>query len=282
LDRIRSIMGLSNEVSASELLQAQAQIWYYACNYVNSMSLKSAIQLGIPDTIHNHGQPMTLSKLVGALHLHPSKSHGIYCLMRLLVHSGFFAQQKVAEIDEQEGYILTPASRLLLKDEPFRAAPLAVLLLEPSFITPWNCMTTWFQSNDPTPFEMANGRTFWDHLAHEPTFKNAFYEAMHTDSKLIASVLIEEFKWAFEGLKSLVDVGGGSGTMAISIADAFPDIKCTVLDLPHVVANLERTKNLDFVEGDMFEAIPPGNAILLKVHIYNTELASNFLFIFNF
>ncbi|XP_059450465.1 trans-resveratrol di-O-methyltransferase-like [Corylus avellana] len=257
-------MGLSNEVSASKLLEAQAQIWNYACNYINSMSLKCAIQLGIPDTIHNHGQPMTLSNLVTALHIHPSKSHSIYRLMRILVHSGLFSQQKVGENDEQEGYSLTLASRLLLKDEPLRAAPLSLLVLEPSLITPWSCITSWFQNNDPTPFETEHGRSIWDFVAHEPTFNNIFFEAMHTDSKLIGRVLIEECKWVFEGLKSLVDVGGGSGTMAIAIADAFPNIKCTVFDLPHVVASFQGTNNLDFIEGDMFEAIPPANAILLK------------------
>lgn len=261
-------MGLSNEVSASKLLEAQAQIWNYACNYINSMSLKCAIQLGIPDTIHNHGQPMTLSNLVTALHIHPSKSHSIYRLMRILVHSGLFSRQKVCENDEQEGYSLTLASRLLLKDEPLRAAPLCLLVLEPSLITPWSCITSWFQNNDPTPFETEHGRSIWDFVAHEPTFNNIFFEAMHTDSKLIGRVLIEECKWVFEGLKSLVDVGGGSGTMAIAIADAFPNIKCTVFDLPHVVASFQGTNNLDFIEGDMFEAIPPANAILLKVNIF--------------
>ncbi|PHU14547.1 hypothetical protein BC332_15752 [Capsicum chinense] len=41
-------------------------------------------------------------------------------------------------------------------------------------------------------------------------------------------------------------------------------MKCTVLDLPHVVANMPQTENLSFVEGDIFHSIPHVDAILLK------------------
>ena len=37
-------------------------------------------------------------------------------------------------------------------------------------------------------------------------------------------------------LWEMVDVSGGVGGAAATIAAAFPSLKCTVLDLPHVVA----------------------------------------------
>ncbi|RVW46714.1 Trans-resveratrol di-O-methyltransferase [Vitis vinifera] len=78
------------------------------------------------------------------------------------------------------------------------------------------------------------------------------------------SVLVKECKGAFEGLNSFVDVGGGTGTVAKTIVEAFPHLHGTVLDLPHVVADLQGSKNLTYLPGDMFEAIPPADAILLK------------------
>ena len=62
----------------------------------------------------------------------------------------------------------------------------------------------------------------------------------------------------------------------MAIADAFPHIKCTVLDLPHVIDNLKGTNNLDFVEGDMFEKIPPANATLLKVQVHTIQSERSF------
>lgn len=88
---------------------------------------------------------------------------------------------------------------------------------------------------------------------------------MFLQKRLVTEVLIKECKGVFEGLTSLVDVGGGTGTVSRAIAKTFPQLKCTVFDLPNVVAGLEGTENLKFVGGDMFKSIPPTNAILLKV-----------------
>ncbi|KAM3361998.1 hypothetical protein P3S68_016852 [Capsicum galapagoense] len=46
-------------------------------------------------------------------------------------------------------------------------------------------------------------------------------------------------------------------------------MKCTVLDLPHVVANMPQTENLNFVGGDMFQSIPHADPILLKLVMHN-------------
>jgi len=53
----------------------------------------------------------------------------------------------------------------------------------------------------------------------------------------------------------------------MAIAAAFPCLKCTVLDLPHVVAKAPSSSigNVQFVGGDMFESIPPANVVFLKV-----------------
>ncbi|MCD7471930.1 hypothetical protein HAX54_012726 [Datura stramonium] len=56
---------------------------------------------------------------------------------------------------------------------------------------------------------------------------------MTSDSRLVASVVIEHCKGVFEGLKSLVDIGGGTGSVAIVIANALPEINCIVFDLLH-------------------------------------------------
>ncbi|XP_052290826.1 probable O-methyltransferase 3 [Citrus sinensis] len=257
-----------NAASSSELLKAQAQVWNCTFNNVNSMSLKCAVELGIADIIHSHGQPTTLSQIASALNIKPNKVECIQSVMRILVHSGFFAQQKDDE------YFLTPASRLLLKDTPLKAAPFVDLVADPLYTTAFHCLGTWLQNDDPSLFETAHGKKVWDRVADEPKFKSLFYDLMITDSELIAGIVIKDCKEVFEGLKSLIDVAGGTGTLARAIATAFPDIKCTVFDLPHVVDNLQGTNdNLDFVGGNMFEAIPQANAVLLKwiLHNWNDE-----------
>ncbi|KAJ9170891.1 hypothetical protein P3X46_018954 [Hevea brasiliensis] len=184
--------------------------------------------------------------------------------MRLLVHSGFFALQKVAYNHCHEGYFLTPASRLLLKDNPFGSSPFIALVLDPILTEPYNSMSTWFQNDDPSAFVTAFGETLWDKSSRESVFNRLLNASMGGDSSLIGKAVIIKCKEVFEGLNSLVDVAGGTGNTAKAIADAFPDLKCTVFDQPHVVADLQGRKNLNFLGGDMFKAVHPADAILLK------------------
>ncbi|KAJ6693539.1 hypothetical protein OIU85_004322 [Salix viminalis] len=215
-------MELINEESASELLQAQTHVWNHIFNFMNSMTLKCAVQLGIPDVIHKHGKPMTLSELVSSLPIHPSKTQYVHRLMRILVHS-----------------VLTE---------------------------PHDCLSTWLQNDELTAFGVAHGRTIWEYAGQDPRLGNLFDEAMPSDNILTSKLVVSKCKGIFEGVNSLVDVGGGSGAMAKGIAEAFPHVDCTVFDLPRVVSDLQGSKNFKYVGGDMFEGVPPADVILLKVN----------------
>ncbi|XP_006346269.1 trans-resveratrol di-O-methyltransferase-like [Solanum tuberosum] len=251
-----------------QVLAAQAHIWNHIFNYINSMSLKCAIQLEIPDIIHSHGRPMNLSDLAEALPINnnhdKAKTHDcVYRLMRILVHAGFFIQEA------EEGYLLTPTSRLLLKDEPMSMIPFLNFQLDPNLMDPWHSLSKWFNNvsddSNTTPYATAHGMPFFKYAENEPRLNHLFNEAMASDTRLVMTVLIQNGKGLiFEGLKSLVDVGGGTGTIAKAIADTFPQINCTVFELPHVIEGLKGSKNLSFVGGDMFNSIPSANAILLK------------------
>ncbi|KAL3645434.1 hypothetical protein CASFOL_010614 [Castilleja foliolosa] len=267
-------MALPNGVnSTQELLDAQCHVWNHIFNFINSMSLKCAVQLGIPDIICKHAKPITLPELMDALPFinKANKSFCVERLMRLLVHSKFFTKVKIS--DDKEGYFLTPASILLVRDEPMSMAPFLLYALDPVITNPWHHLSEWFKTNDLTPFETAHGRTFWELAGQDPRLNKMFNEAMACDTQLTTSVIVGECQHVFEGLESMVDIAGGTGTMAKAIVDAFPGMKCSVLELKHVVAGLEGTENLRFVEGDMFEYIPRADAVFMKwvLHDWNDE-----------
>ncbi|XP_057726083.1 trans-resveratrol di-O-methyltransferase-like [Arachis stenosperma] len=265
-----------------KLLKAQSHIWNHTLNFINSMSLKCVVELGIPDAIHKYGKPMPLAQLICSLQIHPSKTSFVHRLMRILVHSNFFTTKNVTnnDLEVEVGYVLTDSSMLLLKDSPLSLIPHLFMILDPNFIKPWHQMSTWFKNDDPTSFETEYGITFWDYARQAPKFNELFNDAMASDARLVSKFLLDDkCKGVFEGLESLVDVGGGTGTVAKAIAKAFPRLECIVLDLPHVVADLEGSENLKYVGGNMFEAIPPSNAILLKwiLHNWNDEECSKIL-----
>ncbi|ESW14070.1 hypothetical protein PHAVU_008G250600 [Phaseolus vulgaris] len=261
------------EDQSAKLLRAQTHVWNHILSFINSMSLKCIVDLGIPDIIHNHGQPMSLSNLISSLPIHSSKTHFIHRLMRIMVQSGFFSQHNPTENELEVKYALTDSSLLLLKSHAMSMTPYLQAKLDPAFTNPWNQFSNWFKNDSPTTFEMAHGKPFWEYAGSDPRFNILFNDAMASDAQLVTSVVIEKCKGVFMGLESLVDVGGGTGTMGKAISKSFPQLECTVFDLPHVVSGLQGSENLKYVGGDMFEAIPPADAILLKwiLHDWSDE-----------
>ncbi|XP_072148033.1 acetylserotonin O-methyltransferase 3-like [Setaria viridis] len=88
---------------------------------------------------------------------------------------------------------------------------------------------------------------------------------MRSDSRFVSEILVRECGEVFAGVASLVDAGGGDGTTAMAIARAFPHVRCSVLELPHVVdAAAAAGSTVEFVAGDMLEFIPPAELVLKK------------------
>lgn len=190
---------------------------------------------------------------------------------------GFFPTTKANTNEgDQEGCVLTPSSRLLLKSEITNLSPLVRAIVDPVLVIPWQVLGDWFQGNETTAFETAHGDGLSEFCGKNPKFNHTFHEAMASDSKMM-NFVVGECKAVFEGLSSLVDVGGGTGLNAWIIFDAYPHIECTVFDLPHVVANLPESKNLSYVGGNMFESIPSVDAILFKVGQYFSFSAPVFI-----
>ena len=125
----------------------------------------------------------------------------IHLTCSILVHSGFLAAQRVQQGEEEEGYVLTDASRLLLMHDSLSIRPLLLATLDPILTKPWHYVSAWFQNDDPTPFQTAHELPFWDYAAHEPQLNNFFNEAMASDARLVTSVLLKEGKGVFEGVE---------------------------------------------------------------------------------
>jgi SAM-dependent methyltransferase len=72
------------------------------------------------------------------------------------------------------------------------------------------------------------------HLGADPDQTRAFVLAMHDRAVGIARGVVPFLD--LSGCRSLLDVGGGPGTYAALLAEAYPELAVTVLDLPGVCA----------------------------------------------
>ncbi|KAK1283007.1 Trans-resveratrol di-O-methyltransferase [Acorus calamus] len=253
---------------SKEELEIHGRATKYLCSHFGPMSLKCATELGIPAIIvgSDHGKPVTLSDLISKLPIHPTKSDHLRRLMHMLVHSGFFTVQR--HDNGEEAYLPTAFLRYFVSDNGKR-----FILLDPLILTTLTHLSKWFQGDEPTPFHTVYGESMWDLMARHPGLQSQFNEDMARDTRLIMRLIVAECRGVFEGVNTLVDVGGGTGTSARTISDAFPHIRCTVLDQPHVVAVAPDDARVKYVGGDMFEHIPSADVIFLKwiLHDWNDD-----------
>jgi hypothetical protein len=262
------------------ILDAQLQLWHHTFGYVKSMALKAALDLGIPDAIHQHGGSATLPQIVTKVKLHPSKIPCLRRLMRVLTLTGVFGvvHQHSTTTDDDGGelvYELMSASRLLVGSAP-NVSPFLNMVLGTVFVSSFLDLGEWFQHElpDPSPFKLTHGRHVWDLARHDASFAKLCDNGMVADSEFIMDVMVKECGDVFQGISgSLVDVAGGLGGATQAIAKAFPDIECSVLDLPNVVAAAPTNADVKYVAGDMFESVPSANVVFLKVkdQIFKTK-----------
>lgn len=249
-------------ITINESKNFQALIGHETQTVIGTMALKCAVDLRIPDHIHAYGTHMPLHDLARAISIPPSKDPMLRRLMRVLVKKGYF------EEPEEATYCLTPISHTLLWDGSTSLASSVRLLCE-TMVRPMHFFSDWFKVEGSSPFEMANGgKTLWEIVSEKPELNCLFNEAMANRCTQMVKSAVQQYPELFHGVKTLVDVGGGNGTTARIIAEAFPELRCTVFDLPHVIATLPESKLFGKVAGDMFEAIPPADVVVLQVCRY--------------
>ncbi|KAC4319862.1 hypothetical protein FH972_027217 [Carpinus fangiana] len=120
-------------------------------------------------------------------------------------------------------------------------------------------------------FEKAHGMPFFEYTnVVDLTLGEGFDEAMGQQSILVMKQILKKYK-GFEGLSSLVDVGGGVGSTLNMIVSDYPSIKGINFDLPGALRNARSYKGIEHVGGNMFEEVPKGDAIMLKQILHNWE-----------
>nr|TKV94009.1 hypothetical protein SEVIR_9G267900v2 [Setaria viridis] len=291
-----STMALSED--SHDLLQAQVELWNQTYSFMKSVALAVALDLRVADAIHHHGGAATLSQILPEIGISQCKLPGLRRLMRVLTLAGTFTiqppdQASPSDDGHEPVYKLTTASRLLLtsnndngggEGSTVTLSPVLNHVLNPFRDSVLSMgLTAWFrhdgEQHGPCPFALMHGETLWEVSGRDDALNASVNDAMAADSRILMRVVLKECGEVFGGIDSLVDVAGGIGGAATVIASAFPSLKCSVLDLPHVVAKAPSGSNVQFVAGDMFQRIPPANAVFLKwiLHDWGDDECINIL-----
>lgn len=106
------------------------------------------------------------------------------------------------------------------------------------------------------------------HLGEDENRTRTFVLSMHQRAMGIGRAVVSLLD--LKGSKQLLDIGGGPGTYSVLLAQAYPDLTCTVIDLPGIVkiaeeliAQQEMTARVKTQAGDYHSAqFPEGNDVV--------------------
>uniref|UniRef100_A0A0D9XI04 O-methyltransferase domain-containing protein n=1 Tax=Leersia perrieri TaxID=77586 RepID=A0A0D9XI04_9ORYZ len=254
------------ELTPQELLAALGVFHHHVLGYVKSMALKCAVDLGVPNAIHRRGGAATLADIAADTAVHPAKVADLRRVMELLSTTGICTRSVNGGDDGAIVYGLTTAGRFVVGDR--NMSPLVKFVVSPLVVSCFFSLPDWLKTEPSaagSPFEVAHGCSQWEMASKDAAFNDVINESMVADSQTFLEVVVATVGHVFTGVSSLVDVGGGHGATTKIIAREFPEIKCSVLDLPHVVAQAPAGDgNVQFIAGDMFESVPPADAVVLK------------------
>ncbi|MGA8438089.1 MAG: class I SAM-dependent methyltransferase [Candidatus Sulfotelmatobacter sp.] len=103
----------------------------------------------------------------------------------------------------------------------------------------------------------------FDHFFRSPEAKQTFLHGMHGLGVLSSPRVIEAV--ALSQFRQMVDLGGGTGHLAIAACERYPDIRAMVFDLPQVVetaktyiAQSSAASRIGVIAGDFFNDDLPG------------------------
>ncbi|KAM1031364.1 hypothetical protein ACFX2C_035164 [Malus domestica] len=245
---------------------AKVDVWKYVFGFVEIAVVKCAIELGIAEAIESHGSPMTLLELSSALSCDPSH---LYRVMRVLVHLKIFKEITTNQLGSK-GYAQTPLSHRLLKSGENSMVALILLESSPVMLAPWHGLSARIRGNISNQlFEEVHGEDLWSFGAANPDHSKLFNDAMTCDVKAAVPAVIKSCIEVFKGLETIVDVGGGNGTMLRLLVEGCPWIRGINFDLPHVVSAAQDCDRVDNVGGDMFDRVPKADAVIIKGVLHN-------------
>lgn len=86
-----------------------------------------------------------------------------------------------------------------------------------------------------TPFERAHGLPIFEYMGTNSRLSALFDKAMAKQSMIVVNKLLDHSE-VFDGVRVLVDVGGGDGSTLGMITSRYKHIKGINFDLPHVIS----------------------------------------------
>lgn len=222
-----------------------------------SAAVSAAATLGVFDALLE--EPRTASAL----------ARGLGCdeamLGRLL---GVLRAERLLEADAEGVLTVTELGKPL---ERGALGELAVFSGAPFSWNPWSLLPDAIRAGGAA-FALHHGEGLFDRLEQRPDEADVYHRAVDAFTRLEAIALAESFD--FEGVRRLVDVGGGRGTLLVEVLRRHPHARGVLLEREAVAEEARKvfsrealSERAEVVIGSFLEGVPEGADLYVVKHV---------------
>src|SRR5689334_10973124 len=229
-------------------------------------------RLAIPDLLESG--PRSAEELAKEIGAHP---RALYRLMRATASVGVLSEGSDGKFSQ------TPMSAMLRSDTSPSLRAWAIMMTREWSEHGWEQLEYCVRTGNKGA-EQIYGKPIFEYFQQHPEETQIFNDAMTALSTIDSPAVAAAY--SFDGIRSLVDVGGGHGLLLATILARNPQMKGTVYDVQRVIEGAKDGPLKPFMErctlasGDMFSSVPAGaDAYIMKhiIHDWPDDLCLNIL-----
>ena len=227
-------------------------------------ALVEVVRLDIASILENGA--MTTEELAIRTDTHPVS---LYKLLQFLSYSNVFAEVSPGRFAQ------TPLSAFLRPDVPGSVYRLLCMQGSCWHTQTWNELGYSLRTGEPA-FAHTHGKGIWQYLNEYPDEKQTFDMVMDDVSRVFIQPIVEAYD--FQSVRSVVDVGGGRGTLLMALVQQYPHLCATLFDMSATVEEAlplitkQEANRITTQSGDFFESVPSGaDMYLLKQILHDWD-----------
>lgn len=257
---------VSNNIARSEN-KARLAILEIAHMMSVPMSLIAVINLKVPEAIWQNGSNTPLSATQILDRIRPrggGDAENLQRLLRLLTSYDIFEEHLSSS--GQRRYSLTDVGKTLVDDD--QGLSYAYYMLQhhlDALMQAWPLVGEAVEDPTKEPFVKANKESAIEYYTKRPEVMPLIYKALGGICVPFMREMLQVYD-GFQGVETLVDVGGNTGISLRMIMEKYPNVRRGInYDLPDMVAGAPHIPGVTHVGGDALESVPSGgDAIFVK------------------
>ena len=229
--------------------------------YMASQSLALAAELKLAD--HIHDGRVTSAQLAEATGTHAPSLHR---LLRTLVAIGVLVEPAPGE------FRLTEVGEQLRTDSPNSLWAFTRFFTNPTLFASWQQVRHTIETGE-CAFDHVHGKNAYVHLAENPELSALFNVAMGQESRASAQLVADGYDYS--GVRTVVDVGGGDGTLLAAILGTHAHLRgvcfdsaAGVAEAAGVLATAGVADRCEIVAGDFFSSVPEGGDLYIIKSVF--------------